>query len=1228
MKYITALFLSMLIGQSLSAQGIPCATPPFVTNIVKPNVLIALDVTGSMRWRAAQTIDEMQGGWTWQGGWWGTYDPNIDYYLDTLEYYGYFHPDSIYEYRSNIWEAIGFDNTRRVFNMSDPDHPIISGNILNWGIMSRIDVAKKVLTGGAGEPANQIDKHTLVGWGDGGTDNHNWFLNGWRWWGGCRTTGWQTPPIRVGGRIYRFDKPNYYSGGTRPNQFYIHIWQGNRWEAYGPYRCRINVAGVAVEEKAGVIREIADRNYDGNWDADAPRFALFFWSTWIWDLPIEFYETDESPNMEPFINEINNIDPAGGTPIGSAVLEAIHYISYTEPHRFFGNPYSHHGRGTKFDPYYEGQGASLREVWCRKSFVILIGDGESNSTHFLNSDGHLPPGPFSRPLCNYDGVSDCGDCSNCPGGGPDDDHAADDYAYYGHITDIRPDLQGYQKIDFYALFSFGQGANLFMEIAKDGAFEDVNGDLVPDPYEYDKDMDGIPDAYYDAISGHQLEDAIRKILYDILSRVSSGTAVSLASGGSKGQGVAAFASFYPRRVWGVTQLSWLGVIRSIWVDKFGLIREETQGNKILNLLNDHVVFFVYDTVLNQTMIHRYRDTTGEGDLEFIKAVPVESLKTIWDGSERLLFTSPDDRNIYTFVDIDGDGKVSGGEYMEFNLSNKGVIGPYLRVSPTFAETLIQYIRGYDYKPNLRDRTVPVINRVWKLGDIIFSNPMIVGEPMERYDFIYGDIEYAQFYNKYKERRTMVYVGANDGMIHVFHAGKYNEIDNDIEILEVDPDGIPLGKEVYAYIPFNLLPHLKWLTDHKYCHVYYVDLKPYPTDVKIFTPDATHKEGWGTIIIGGMRLGGTTCDTNGQTFTSSYFVLDVTDPDKLPELLWERQLPDSSYTTSFPAVVKVDTAWFLIIGSGATNLDGTSDKSPSVYVLDLKTGTILREFPIPETNSLVGDIIGVDYNLKDYSVDYIYFGTARLKNGNPNDPDWGGRVYKITTYNDPDPLNWDLSILFDGDKPVTAAVAASKDPLGRVWVYFGTGRYYNEGDERDRDDQYLVGVRDEGITLTWGDLYDVTDIRVFSEDTVITGVGSIISFYDLQNTVLSHYGWYRKLPRNGERCITSPAVIAGAVFFTTYAPLDDPCKFGGKGFLFALYYLTGTAYAKPLLGEESTGENIAEISTGAGMPAEPTIFIGASEEKVYVQTGTGSIKVIDIEELPYNPRGGVIHWQGR
>ncbi len=1210
MKRLILIVIFIFSFGLLKSQEMPCSAPPQVSVVEKPNVLIVLDVTGSMRWRASASIDPDGPGGTYS---YGQYSPNFTYY-------GYFHPDSIYRYQNQVFKAVGYSSDHTINpNTFNPRMDRYLGNILNWGVMSRIDVAKKALTGGKGEPQNQIDKHTLIGEGDG----EGMWINV----DGTSVRVWPTPHFSVGGRYYRFSKPGYYS--NQPSYFYIEkdtIIRGRpTWIRIKTYRCRVDVSGVSVEEKAGIIRKIADKDFDGQWDQgkEIPRFALFFFSTTQWQLPIEFYQTEEDPDMEPFINAINNIDPSGGTPVGDAVLEAMHYISYVPPH---WNLYTYHGRGTKFDPMYSGQGASLQLIPCRKNFVILIGDGESNSDEpDIKDDEHfsnLSPIFSSRDLCDYDADGNSWDC-NTTQGWADLDHPADDYAYFGHITDMREDTAGFNTIEFFSLMTFGRGSSLFMEIAKDGGFKDRNGNFIPDlPEEYDEDFNGIPDNYYDAVTGEEIEEAIKAIIYEIIARVSSGTAVSLITQTSKAEGMAAFASYYPKRFFGAVDIDWIGVLRSLFVDKFGFIREDNNRNRLLDLLYDYVVYFYFDTTVNQTFVIRYKDVLGNGDsLVEVERVPVEDLKPLWDASQVLLDKSPSDRNIWTFVDIDKNGVVGTGEWIEFKTTNRTLLFPHFDISNLlFADTLINYIRGADFS-NLRNRTIPE-GKVWKLGDIIFSTPLIVASPAERYDLIYGDITYKEFYRTYKDRRATIYVGANDGMFHAFNGGKIIETRNPSSPIRIDPDGILLGDEIFAYIPYNLLPHLKWLPREDYCHVYYVDLKPYPTDVKIFTPDERHPEGWGTVIVGGMRLGGTPYITT-NLYSSAFFLADVTDPSDI-EILWEKRLPDTTYTTSFPATVKVGSKWYLIIGSGPNSLsDVNSDKGARVYVLDYLTGDVVKTFDIPEPSSFVGDIISVDYDL-DYNVEAIYFGTNTLIN--PALPRYDGILYKIATYDDSLPDNWDLIPIFDATEPITAAPSVGIDEKGRIWVYFGTGRFYKREDADYKETQYLVGFRDENIMYGLNNLYDVTNVRVFSEDTVITGAG-IISFNQLKNLTSETYkGWYRRL-LDGERCVTSSALIGGTAIFTTYRPEFRPCKAGGRGFLYALYYLTGTAYYKPILGESPTGENLPAISTGPGAPSEPTIYVGAEGSLVYVQASGG---IIEIEtELPISPtERKMIFWKGR
>ena len=209
--------------------------------------------------------------------------------------------------------------------------------------------------------------------------------------------------------------------------------------------------------------------------------------------------------------------------------------------------------------------------------------------------------------------------------------------------------------------------------------------------------------------------------------------------------------------------------------------------------------------------------------------------------------------------------------------------------------------------------------------------------MENFDDIYSDPTYGEFEYIYARgtgpsaspRPTVVYVGANDGTLHAFNAGVYRPgsdwTSGDTEhgrytmdypsyytsALGFVPDR---GEEIWAFVPRAVLPHLQWLTDPNYTHVYYVDQKPKIADVRIFPDDSTHPNGWGTVLIGGLRMGGglyevddfnqdgTPDDT--EVFSSCYFALDITNPGA-PELLWEFTDPDHlGFTSGYPAMARV------------------------------------------------------------------------------------------------------------------------------------------------------------------------------------------------------------------------------------------------------------------------------------------------------------------------------------
>lgn len=155
--------------------------------------------------------------------------------------------------------------------------------------------------------------------------------------------------------------------------------------------------------------------------------------------------------------------------------------------------------------------------------------------------------------------------------------------------------------------------------AKYGGFDDNNRTGKPDQTgKWDKNGDGVPDTYYEANQGNQLQGALTSAFNDILTRVSSGTAASILNN-SEGSGASLLqAVFYPKKTFdNGTEVTWVGELQNLWyyLDPFlqlSSIRVDTVSDYKLSLLDDYVAQFFFDTSTNQTLVRLLRDTTGKG----------------------------------------------------------------------------------------------------------------------------------------------------------------------------------------------------------------------------------------------------------------------------------------------------------------------------------------------------------------------------------------------------------------------------------------------------------------------------------------------------------------------------------------------------------------------------------------------------------------------------------------
>ena len=849
--------------------------------------------------------------------------------------------------------------------------------------------------------------------------------------------------------------------------------------------------------------------------------------------------------------------------------------------------------------------------------------------------------------------------------------------------------------------------------AKYGGFEDSDSDNTPNlKIEWDEDASGttgygVPDTYFYASDPGKLEGQLTAALAKISKRVSSGTGASILSTTGEGEGATLQAFFLPTKIDTTSgiELNWLGFLHSILLDSEGNLREDTNLNQTLDMVSDYIVRMRYVTGLG-SLIDLYEDTNGNGIpddnatlddfLQVTLGIPIEDVyyppyqtvntwKPLWNAGYQLWEKTASTRVIYTSIDGTDIYNYNAGSYDpadSFVDTNASSLRKYLRATTDAeAQNIINYIRGVDQTNyRIREMNVGGTPNVWKMGDIIYSTPTVVAKPAENYDLLYADTTYTDFvtyHTQTKKRRQVVYVGANDGMLHAFNAGCYDEVNkkffSDVSGSTCVTGSHTLGEELWSFIPRELLPHLKWLTLNNYRHVYYVDLKPKVTDVRIFCGDpdspsvcingqtnAAHSGGWGTILIGGMRLGGKEIPTESGIgdFSPSYFALDITDPEYPPKLLWTfRDINSLGHTSSYPAVARIlDIStgidnWFMIVGSGPKGYDKysnvSSDQNGIVFVVNLKDVSDVTTFTTPDNKAFMADPITVDVSL-DYKIDVSYIGETYLSGTR-----WEGKMLRLTTANDPDPANWTLSTLADLDAgnndnhPITSAPSAALDTRGNMWLFFGTGKFWGSDDKSNTDSQSFYGVKDSckpwltggyTCTSTMTTFLDVSSATVAVGGGTVTGVGpSVTDWNTLLGAINTRDGWvidFSSVPghtlMDGERSLNKPLVLGGLVVFTTYIPnTTDSCLSEGDSYVYAPFYETGTAYKNyvftdELISQPSTVGREKYLGQGLASGASGVVTRGGTLKKFF-QSQTGVI--FELEDItPFAIQSGVSGWR--
>lgn len=780
--------------------------------------------------------------------------------------------------------------------------------------------------------------------------------------------------------------------------------------------------------------------------------------------------------------------------------------------------------------------------------------------------------------------------------------------------------------------------------AKWGGFTDLDGDKKPsstqewdttDNATGDSVSDGIPDKYFLATNPSQLESQLKQVLDSIIASTSAGTNAAVVSNSTSGVGAIYQALYQPQLTKGNDTIEWVGRLNGIFIDDRAYLREDANSDGILDDYDtDKIIKISYNDALGDTYFQRY--STSDNGATLVEDGGLESLddiKPIWSAVDELAKLSnaevvaqrnyaasaSNGRYIFTALKDTGSSTsmVNNHDVIDFTAANVTSADGYRYMAIDEADTtdLVNYIRGDDSVANSRSRTVD--GSVWRLGDIIHSSPVLVAAPDAGYDDSHGDTEYGEFLTQYSDRRQMVYVGANDGMIHAFNAGFWEESTSQFKESKTGVTSHPLGSELWSYVPTNLLPHLQWLKEANYPHVYYMDGEGFAQDVKIFNNDTIHPNGWGTILVMGMRFGGgaMALDSNGinQTTGSGYVIMDITDPESPPVLLAEITAPEFGFTTSKPVIVQDRTGsvnkWTLVFGSGphggSALTTGHSSQKAKVMQVNLRdvfrnyknnaTDDIYRNNFSPaddsttETNSLVGDLTAVDWDL-DLIDDVVYFGTSSLSGTNVK-----GKLMRLSL------SNKNISTLVDVEKPVMSAPLTGIDTTINTnrWIMAGTGRFFTSVDTINEDQNWFFGVKEEqetdgsydyDKTVAFGDLEDTTDIKVYSDGSISKEDGSTYSlggddidnFEEMKNGtntkptagMIGHKGWKIRFEnpsgapsgRSTGSAVADP-VNTGLIVFSEYVPPSEICEVNGDSYIWALSFETGTSTYYAPLGED-------------------------------------------------------------
>jgi PilY1 beta-propeller domain len=605
---------------------------------------------------------------------------------------------------------------------------------------------------------------------------------------------------------------------------------------------------------------------------------------------------DESSELNAYKNTVYKLAADAWTPLAEALADVWYYYKPGPDSKTYwpvnmeidGSTVNHNVNSTNVIQY-----------WCQSNYTIIMTDGEATYDSFDDSEYYTKNkynGSIFNDNNNYpikrqnpwnDWSNGWGDPDNNddpengyrPAGGgtatycPNDTcwltqyagtDLLDDVAYFLRNQDMYPDYHYTEWPGDQKIFTYTIGFNFDNDMLRQTA---INGE----------------GAYYTADSYEELVAAFQNVITSINLRNFAFSAITAprktSTATNADQTVSYVGYFMPSQASSL----WEGHLLSFELqDDWGF---DSDGSNSIE--PEEYVYDSEELCLN---------ASGGADCERWVRLAIGHE---WDAADKV----PANRNLYTH-DTDKTANVA------FDKTNRDTI---------------RNIVDKDLIDLDIDNIIDTISQS-KFRDVFHSDVGFVGPPPFGKQFIsnidppgVSDQKYSDYYEANKNRSKVLYMGTNDGIMHMLYA-----------------DGLNAGIEKWGFLPNEILPSLKTIVLDKE-HTYTVDGRLSASDIWFNTGS---KNEWRTLLVYGLRRGG-----------KAYYGMDITQVDSTPNMLWK--FKDSTHSgeswgkPSFGRVrylngnVEEDKWVIFLTGGFAFNSENSSDKEgKAIFMVDAANGNLL------------------------------------------------------------------------------------------------------------------------------------------------------------------------------------------------------------------------------------------------------------------------------------------------